>query len=360
MVLLAAIPITVFFLQQQQTTESSASAPSTRIYFRPDSSAPIPLKKNVGDSFDLELWVDPGENYVTHLILKINYDQSKISTTTAGLVLTTGMRQAKPLTYSDGSIFVDLDAVGAPGAYIQTATKIGTLSLKALAETPSTQITFVGSDAQSSQTEADAPVGGSILSSTLPAFIAIGASAVTTPTLTPVPTSPPSSPSATPAPVGAAPVCTSLNIDRAPSGSTPFSVTFTAVGTATDTTISKATFNFGDGPNQDVDQSGGIGTKSISVQTAHTYNNPGTFTATVTLTGANGQTSSVATCTKVITVLAPTQAPAVGGNQPVVQQPTPVVEQQPISSPGPADDILKAGGVAAILSILGAVLFFAL
>jgi PKD repeat protein len=78
------------------------------------------------------------------------------------------------------------------------------------------------------------------------------------------------------------PVCQSLSIDRSTSGVAPYSVTFTAVGNDPDGVITKAQFNFGDGPVVTETVGGGLGTSTINLQKSHTYQNNGTYTATVT------------------------------------------------------------------------------
>jgi hypothetical protein len=72
-----------------------------------------------------------------------------------------------------------------------------------------------------------------------------------------------------------APTCQSLTLSGATNGTAPYSLTFTATGTSSASTISKVTFNFGDSAIQDVPQSGGP--SSVSVQASHTYNSAGTF-----------------------------------------------------------------------------------
>src|SRR5207249_2993580 len=152
-----------------------------------------------------------------------------------------------------------------------------------------------------------------VLSSASPAYIVIGGSADITPTNgsgptnTPVPI-PTSIPTATPdvtatpgpstivtdtpgptngltgtrSPTGTGggnqpPVCNNLASDRETTGTALFSITDTANGTDSDGTISKVTFNFGDGQVNDVTQAGSIGSNSVNVQIAHTYNTDGSY-----------------------------------------------------------------------------------
>jgi hypothetical protein len=103
-------------------------------------------------------------------------------------------------------------------------------------------------------------------------------------------------------PVASGPSCSSLTINPSAQGTAPYTVNLTVNGQDNASTISKVTFDFGDGQTQDVTDSAGIGTNSISVLQSHIYNNPGSFTATAVLTDASGSISSVGNCSVTITV----------------------------------------------------------
>jgi hypothetical protein len=205
------------------------------------------------------------------------------------------------------------------------------------------------------------------LSTTNPATVTISGTttgATATPSASP---SPPPSPTttgggSTGGATSTPPVCTGLTADRALSGAAPFSITFAAAGTSATGTISKVTFNFGDTQVSDVTASGGIGTNSVTAaKAAHTYNNPGTYTATAIMTDNTGQTSTPTTCTQTVTVTAASTSSQAGGG--VVAVAAPTTQTAPLSPKaplGPGDTFLKAGAVGGIISVIGAVLFFAL
>lgn len=97
----------------------------------------------------------------------------------------------------------------------------------------------------------------------------------------------------TPMPVPPKP--SSLTCDlltKAPENDSAFHFAFTAHATAVNTTISSYTFSFGDGTNKTVN------TSDNTANTDHTYSQPGTFTASVTV---NGPTTSQ-NCTTTVTI----------------------------------------------------------
>jgi hypothetical protein len=321
--------------------------------------------------------------------MNISYDATKLS-----LDQTNGIKQndasfpsvLEGPTYTNGNVSITLSIGADPTKVAQTPTKVATITFKAKDTTNSTPtaVKFVDGQTQVLSIASSDQPSENVLSATKPVNIAINASSTTpTPgtgtTPTPSTTTPTPSTATTPAPTtaqkaNAAPTCTSLTFDRAASGTAPFAITLTANGRDSDGTISKVTFNFGDGPVQDVTQSGGIGTNTVSTPLAHTYNNAGTYQASVVLIDNAGAISS-GTCTQTITVSAatanggggttggtggtPTQLPATGGGG---AEPTtaPTVPTPTLKPSGPGDTVLAGGVVAAIVSIVGVVMFFAL
>lgn len=359
LVLLIAIPVTVFLVQQQQKTQSGAVA-ATTISILPASQAPI----NVGDSVTLKVEVDPATatttNQVSLVSFTINYDNTKLATDGAGFVVSGTpnlLTAVKGPTYTDGSVTVSLSANNNPQAVIKTTTDIATITFKALenTDTAPTQITF-GSNTQVLSLGTSDQFNENVLASANPAVLTIAGGSVSP---TPTPTATP-----TPTPSSNAPVCSSLSAN-ATSGATPLNTNLTVNGTSNNSTISKVTFNFGDGQSQDITASGGIGTNSISVLQSHTYTTSGTFNATATLTDANnvvsnacsltltsGNTTTTATGTSTTTVVtAPTATPTAA--EQLAAQPS------PLPPTGPAD-LVKVGSVGAIITIIGAILLFAL
>lgn len=379
LVLLAAIPLTIYLLQKQQQTKSHA-APSTILSFTPVSSASAPIQKNTGDAVDLHVQMDPGTNLVTYVKLDLIYDATKFSTVGNGFTPNT---QAFPAILgttinTPGELTIELSIGANSTAVIQAPTEVGVLNLKANApNTPTSPTvsfgaqTLVLSSCPNPQDPASCPdtEAANVLSTSTPVYVAIAGVAI--------------SPTPGPTTATTAPVCTSFNADRTPTGTSPFSLALTATGNSTQGTIGKVTFNFGDGPTQDVIAGGGIGTKNASVQVSHTYNNGGVFKASAVLTDNNGTVSDINSCTMTVTVSGPTAAP--GGPvftpgptatpTPTLKPtltPTPTPTKIPVAvtpcpdgiiktpCSGPGDTFVQIGAIGGILSVLGAILFFAL
>lgn len=357
-VLLAAIPLTVYFLQQQQQTESQAQKATTLYFATPgQTTAAATVEKPAGETIPLDIIVDPGTNQVSFIKLSVSYDGAKLSLDQAN-----GIKQNEASfpsvlegpTYTNGNVSVTVSIGADPTKVAQLPTKVATLTFTAKEATGSTptQVKFIDGQTQVLSIASSDQPSENVLATTKPVNITItNASSSATPTSSnPQPTT-----------AGVAPTCDSLAVAPAASGMAPFTVNLTANGTGNAGVINKVTFNFGDGPVQDVTQSGGIGTKTVSAQTSHAYSTAGTFQASAILTDASGNVSS-GTCTKTITVTGGTggggatkSATVQPTAAPIAAAPTPT-----IAPAGPGDTIVKGGFVAAIISIVGALMFFAL
>jgi hypothetical protein len=394
-VLLVGIPLTIYEVQQQTNTQQHAQA-STNLAFSPDSSAASPISKNVGDSIPLQISVDPGKNLVSFVKLEIQYDPSVLATASANAFQANTNAFPSVLEgpiYSPGKIAVTLSVGPDPTKAIQQKVTAATINFTALKSTPpgtptlvsytsNTQVLSIGSSDQASEnvlssaTPATITIGGSssIPSGTPAPTVAVSVSPTATPTNAPsaapteVPTptlSPTPAPTISPSPTpnggtpstNQPPVCSSLTADRSTTGTAPYSITFTANGSDSDGTVSKVSFNFGDGQVSDVTQSGGIGTASVNVSASHTYNNPGTYQASALLTDNAGalsssSSSSSASCSQTITV---NTASGTGGSVAVTTNPTPTMP-----ATGSTEISIGIGFSAALLIIGGGLLFFIL
>jgi len=376
-VLLVAIPLTMYMAQQQQKTKSGAQA-ATKLTLTP--AAPPSIAVN--DKITLTVNVDPGTNQVSYVKFTITYDSTKLATTGSGLTLlpwrTGNGQQFTPAIiqgpiYDTGTISEAISVEDTPQNVIQTLTPIATIDFSALNPTDAapTQVSFDTTKTQVLSLGSSDQFNENVLSTTIPADVTITAAAATTTTTTTTTATTTTSTTTTTAPTtttttttttipatNQAPACASLTVDTS-SGSAPLAVNFTAAGTDPDGTVSKVTFNFGDGTVQDVTTGGNIGTNSVSVPLAHTYNSGGTFTASAVLTDNGGSQSSSSSCLQTINVsgaAAPTSTPTPAPTStPVVVTPTPTM-----APTGPGQTIIFIGGLGAILSGIGIILLFAL
>ncbi len=382
-VLLVGIPVSLYLLQQQQETRSQAEK-STTLSFLPESTTTTPIKKAVNDEITLDVQVNPGKNVVSFVKLEIQYDETKLATAAADSFRVN--ETAFPITlegpaFSPGKIAVTLSIGSDPTKAIQTITRAATIKLKAKANTGSTPTNVIfGNNTEILSIGETDQAQENVLLNVNPAVIEIGGTAPITPSVSvtlapsvtvapttpPVPTSPPpvTQPTAVPSPgpttINQLPICSTLTIDRATTGAAPYSVTFTATGTDADGTISKVTFNYGDGPVEPVLSTGGIGTNSVSVQRSHTYNNAGTYQASATLTDSANGVNDPSTCKVTIIVQGVPTGTGSGGTTPVsgsTSTPKPTVS---IDKPGPGDTILGAGAIALLITVIGGFLFFAM
>jgi len=377
--ILIAIPFSVYIAQKRQQTTSQASK-STILSLDPVSSA-----ISVGDTLTLNVMLDPGAgptpNQVSFVKISVKFDATKFEKITDGESLApnpdspsspnTLTAILEGPTYEAGKASISLSIGADPTKVVITKTKIAVLKLKAIAvatptipnitfyDPPETQVlSIAGSDGTSEN----------VLSTTVPASVTIAqAAAGTTPTAAPASVNPtaaltptPSGTSSGSASLEVAPICSGLNVDRATTGNAPYSLTFTAVGNDKDGTISKVSYNFGDGPVQTITTGGGIGTNSVNNQISHTYNNAGSYTAYAILTdNKNNLSEKIDSCAKTITV---NLATAIGGGsapQTIVSIPT----QVPVATLAPTGDgktMMNLGILGAIFTIVGGAFFILL
>lgn len=356
LLLLVGIPVSVYFVQQEQEIRSRA-APATTLSFQPDSSSGSPITKGVGEEVPLDIMIDPDSNLVSFVKLEIQYDPDKFTAANNAFQVNSAVFPTVlggPV-YTPGKIVVSMSVGTDPTKAVQTKVRAGTLKLNAIAttgeDTPSfvaygvnTLVTSLGPNDQASE---------NVLDQRIPAAIVItdGSEEEPTPEPTdepiptdePLPTDIPTDPEIPTDNIS--PVCTALTADVT-SGAAPLTVNFTANGTDEDDTVSKITFNFGDGQVSDVTSGGGIGTDAVNVPLAHTYSTAGTYQATGMLTDSLEGVSDTVNCSQTITV---------SGDGGTDSTPTPT-----LADAGAAEVLFGFGAVATFLIIGGALLFFLL
>lgn len=363
LVILIAIPFSVYIAQKRQNISSKA-AQSTTLSFEPATAT-----AKTGDTVTLGIMLDPGTgpsaNQVSFAKFTINFDASKFATVagsltpnTSGNALTVAVDDA---AYAPGKISISLSIGADPTKAIVTKTKIAILQLKATDTTAPTtpNITFDSSSTNAPQVlsiSSSDQLSENVLSSAIPATVTVTGSTSSSTT------------------AANAPTCTSFSADRVTIGTPPYPITFTAKGGSSNGTINKISFYFGDGPAQDLTTGSGIGTNSISAQMSHSYNALGTFTAYAILTDNSGNTSTQqASCSQTVTM----NQKSLGSGGVIISQPQPptssdsgslspiititptvtAIPTQTILPPtGPGAKMLNIGMVGAVFTIIGGAL----
>lgn len=217
-VLLVAIPLTVYILQKQQEVRSRAAA-ATKLYFSQPSQTTPPLttlQKAVGETFDLDIIVDPGtnQNQVSFIKLNITYDGSRLNVVDSKLDVNETAFPAilEAPSYTSGNTSVTISVGADPAKVITTVTKVATITFKVAAVTvdPRISIAFTGSQVLSIASS-DQP-SENVLANSIPLSLTIVPATAATPTPgptatpTPRPSAAPTAPAAAGAP--AAPTAT--------------------------------------------------------------------------------------------------------------------------------------------------------
>jgi len=373
LLLLISIPLTLFFIKRQQELRSRA-APSSKLTFSPENVNTSTQCQN----FNVDIMLDPSSNIVSIVDFYLKYDPTKLD------VLQIKESDSfstvvRPVSVSSGEANMSVSVGADVTRAVQVVSKVAPVTFRPKAA-GSAQISF---DSEKSRVFSLAPADEpteNVLFQVSTANVTIGSDACTTggtvtPTVTPTGTQPTGTISPTSAPTtvptgtaNQAPLCTELSVSPSVTGSAPFSVSLTAKGNDPDAagTLTKASFNFGDGSIQDITE--GLGQKSATIQTNHTYQSAGTFGATAVFTDNGGKISTA--CTQTITATAAgsaTTAPP-PGQSPTGAAPTPTgtssgqltptstLTSSPTAVPTTAPTVPPPGEVAKTIGIIGAII----
>lgn len=354
-ILLIAIPVTIYLVQQQQQVETKAQ-PATTLSFEPPSSDSAPIQAAVGDQVDLDIMVDPGTNQISIVRLEVQYDPLKLEAVANTPTLNTAVFPTfleGPIPDPTGKIAATL-SIDNPTKAIQVKTRIATISFKAKATTSKPTKVSYTARTQAYSVSGQDQHSENVLANTGEAFIAITGGDITPgPSEGPTPSVPTEKPTPTEPPIGTSnenPVCESFVADKT-SGTAPLAVNFTTTGSDPDGTVKMVTVNFGDGPVQNIAE--GLGEASVSAQTSHSYNTAGNYVASAVLTDDLDATSASGECSITISVQGGIGSGDLSGTPTV----TPVVSMKPT---GPGDIFLGLGAVVGIMTVVGGLLFFML
>ena len=174
--LIISVPMTISLFNKPQETRSRASG-STTLSFQPTSSTGSPIQKNVGDNIALDLMVNPGSNLVTFLRLQITFDPTKLQLVANPFVVNAvafPVVVEGPITTAPGTLLESLSVGSDYTKAIQTPSKVGTITFKAIGNTGSspTVVTF-GNLSQALSAGPNDQASENVLSTTTPATISI-------------------------------------------------------------------------------------------------------------------------------------------------------------------------------------------
>ena len=145
---LIALPLILLAVKERQETQTQAEK-STTLFFNPTSSINTPLTKNVGESFSVDLMVNPGNNLVSLAKIEINYDPTKVTLATNNPIVVNS--QAFPTTVegpvvtetaTTGRVQIVVSVGSDQTKVIQTETKVLTVNMKAVAPKSQTLLSF--------------------------------------------------------------------------------------------------------------------------------------------------------------------------------------------------------------------------
>ena len=339
LLLLAIIPLTLYVVKRQTSLKSKA-APTTNLSFKPDSATAA-----VGSTVSLDVMVDPGQNVVSIVEFTVQVDPDKMDIVSLEAnALAFPVKLRGPTINNDGTATISLSTSNDVTKAIQAPTKVATLTLKAKAPTTGAAsiVKFNKPPSQAFSLATSDGATENVLAGTGTTSVTItgesgggggGGGVVPTPIGG-------AGGGISPAPSASKLSCT-LTLDKSAIGITPYTLTFTAAGSTASSSgiIKKVSFNFGDSTTNEATSSGGIGTNTVNMSIAHTYNNSGTFNASATLTDNLGSTNDSSLCSKTITVssAAPT--------------PTQIV----VKPNGPTPTLPVTGNLETTLAVLGLV-----
>ena len=194
LLVVAAVPATLFLTQQNQETRSRASA-STKLYLTPNTTTTAPVDKKVGDTVQFDIMVDPGSNLPSIIKLDIKYDPTKLQPDTATPI--TINTTAFPTTVEgpvvqNGDVLISLSIGSDTTKAIQSVTKVGTVTFKAIGTTTNPTSVSFGSNSQVLSIAQTDQSNENVLSTTSPGYVSIAQSTTISPTVaiataTPIP-----------------------------------------------------------------------------------------------------------------------------------------------------------------------------
>lgn len=183
---LVILPATIFFFQNQQEVRSRAEKTVNLSYQPTSSQTNTPLQVSAGDTFSLDVEVDPAGNSVSFIKVEIDYDPTKFTPTGGFVPNQTAFPQVVDQSTTSGQIIETLSVGSDPSKAITTKTKVGTFSLQALSTVPAdtTSVISFGPQSQALSVSSNSSFNENVIANMTPVTIQITNTTTTNATTT--------------------------------------------------------------------------------------------------------------------------------------------------------------------------------
>lgn len=173
---LVVLPITLFYFQQPQQTQTHAEKSVVLSYEPSSSQTNSQLQIPAGSTFTLDVYLDPGTNSVSFVKLDMDYDATKFEPAGGFIPDSTIFPQVVegPIN-TPGKIEATLSIGTNLSSAIKTKVKIGTLALKALDNVPAntTSVISFDPDSQALSVSSNSSYGENVIANTTPVTVQI-------------------------------------------------------------------------------------------------------------------------------------------------------------------------------------------
>lgn len=176
---IALVGIPTTFVLFQQTTEFRSRAEKTAVLsFTPPSSESTPIQVQNGDTFSLDMFVNPGNNLVSVVKVELQYDPTKFEVA-RGLPFQPNQSAFTQLvegpSYEPGKVKFTLSIGTDLSRAIRQQTRFGTITFRAIGTTSeSPSLITYGPATQVFSISANSASDENVVASTLPATIMVG------------------------------------------------------------------------------------------------------------------------------------------------------------------------------------------
>lgn len=178
---LIVLPVTVFFIQQRQQTQSEADK-TVIISFEPSSNQTAPLQIPAGSTFTLDVFVDPGASSVSFIKAEMLFDPTKFELAGGFIpnqeVFSQIVEAPEP---TPGKLITTLSIGSDLSKALRAKTRVGTLTLRALSNVPANGTASVsfGPGSQALAVSNNASFNENVIASTVPATVTFNRPALT-------------------------------------------------------------------------------------------------------------------------------------------------------------------------------------